>query len=130
MLSLALTLSTELSIVMAVILSDLKKNCSVRKAHCEHHASSYLQALKRRRHDIFKELEKKASSQRAQGLVGKPEVGQGAGKVSRGNTKPLEVGFWGLPCGRVVEFAHSVSAARVSPVWILGTDLAPLIKPC
>ena len=36
----------------------------------------------------------------------------------------------GWPCGRVVKFACSASAAWGSLVQILGTDLAPLIKPC
>ena len=35
----------------------------------------------------------------------------------------------GRPGGAVVKFAHSTSAARCSPVWILGADMAPLVKP-
>ena len=37
---------------------------------------------------------------------------------------------WGQPCGCVVKFAHSVLAAGGLLVWILGVDLAWLIKPC
>ena len=36
----------------------------------------------------------------------------------------------GLPCGAVVTFARSVSAAQGSPVRILGVDMALLGKPC
>ena len=32
--------------------------------------------------------------------------------------------------GALVKFAHSASAAQGLPVWIPGTDLAPLVKPC
>ena len=38
--------------------------------------------------------------------------------------------IWGPPGGVVVKFSHSVSLAQGSQVWILGADLAPLIKPC
>ena len=30
----------------------------------------------------------------------------------------------------MVKGARSDSAAQGSPVWILGTDMAPLVKPC
>ena len=36
----------------------------------------------------------------------------------------------GWPDGIVVKFIHSTLAAQGSLVWILGVDLAPLIKPC
>ena len=36
----------------------------------------------------------------------------------------------GQPSGAAVEFTHSASAARGSPLWILGEDMAPLVKPC
>ena len=38
--------------------------------------------------------------------------------------------FRGRPSTAVVKFTHFTSAAQGSPVWILGADLAPLIKPC
>ena len=34
------------------------------------------------------------------------------------------------PGGIAVGFAHSASVAQGLLLWILGTDLAPLIKPC
>ena len=34
------------------------------------------------------------------------------------------------PGDPVVKFAHSTLAARGSPVWISGADMAPLVKPC
>ena len=34
------------------------------------------------------------------------------------------------PGGTVVQCARSTSAARGSPVWILGADMAPLGMPC
>ena len=36
----------------------------------------------------------------------------------------------GQPSGTAVKFAHSVLAARGSPVRIPGADMAPLGKPC
>ena len=36
----------------------------------------------------------------------------------------------GEPCGVVVKFMHSASAAQGLGVWIPGMDLAPLVKPC
>ena len=36
----------------------------------------------------------------------------------------------GGPGGTAVKFACSASATRGSLVWILGTDMAPLGKPC
>ena len=30
----------------------------------------------------------------------------------------------------MVKFVHSTSVAQGSQVWIPGTDLAPLVKPC
>ena len=36
----------------------------------------------------------------------------------------------GQPGGTGVKFTRSVSAARVSPVWIPGADMAPLGTPC
>ena len=36
----------------------------------------------------------------------------------------------GPPDGKVVKFARSALAAQGFAVWILGTDLAPLIRPC
>ena len=42
--------------------------------------------------------------------------------------------FWrmsrGRPGGRVVKLVSSASAAQGSPAQILGTDMAPLIRPC
>ena len=38
--------------------------------------------------------------------------------------------FRGWPGGTAVNFACSALAAWGSPVWILGTDMAPLVKPC
>ena len=35
----------------------------------------------------------------------------------------------GQPCGRVIKFVGSASVARLSLVRIVGTDMAPLIKP-
>lgn len=62
----------------------------------EYHASSHLPAAKGRRHGVLKGLKEKASSQqaRAQDAGGKPEKRAKLGKVSKGNTKPLEVGFY------------------------------------
>lgn len=66
--------------------------------HREYYAS-YLQDLKRRKHGVFKELKKKASSQyaRAQGSFVKQRKVLGSQvkqeKVSKGNMKPLETGF-------------------------------------
>ena len=37
---------------------------------------------------------------------------------------------WDQPGSVVVKFVCSASAAQGSQVWILGTDLVPLIKPC
>ena len=60
----------------------------------------YLQDLKRRKRDVFKELKKKASSQyaRAQGSLVKQRKVLGSQvkqeKVSKGNMKPLETGFY------------------------------------
>ena len=36
----------------------------------------------------------------------------------------------GRPSGAAVKFARSASAGQASPVWILGADMAPLVKPC
>ena len=36
----------------------------------------------------------------------------------------------GQPGGAAVKFACSASVARGSLVWIPGTDMAPLVKPC
>ena len=36
----------------------------------------------------------------------------------------------GQPSGAAVKCAHSALAARGLPVWILGADMAPLVKPC
>ena len=36
----------------------------------------------------------------------------------------------GWPRGRLAKFERSASVPRVSAVWILGTDMAPLIRPC
>ena len=36
----------------------------------------------------------------------------------------------GQPGGAALKFSHSTSAARGSPVWIPGADVAPLGKPC
>ena len=41
-----------------------------------------------------------------------------------------EVNNRGLPGGTAVKFTRSASAARGSPVLILGVDMAPLGKPC
>ena len=38
--------------------------------------------------------------------------------------------FKGWPGGIVVKFTHFALVAHGLQVWILGTDLAPLIKPC
>ena len=38
--------------------------------------------------------------------------------------------FWGRPHGQVVGFATLLRWPRVSPVQILGTDMAPLIRSC
>ena len=35
-----------------------------------------------------------------------------------------------LPSGAVFKFTRSTLAARSSPVWILGVDMALLGKPC
>ena len=37
---------------------------------------------------------------------------------------------WGWPCGQVVKFAYSTCMAQSLLFWILGADLALLIKPC
>ena len=34
------------------------------------------------------------------------------------------------PSSAEVKFTHSASAAQSSLVWILGADMAPLVKPC
>lgn len=62
----------------------------------EYHASSYLPALKRTRHGVFKGLKKKASSQQARAQEFSWEASERAwlGKVSKGNRKPLEVGVY------------------------------------
>ena len=36
---------------------------------------------------------------------------------------------WGRPGGVVVKFTHTASVAQGSQGWILGVDLALLIKP-
>ena len=38
--------------------------------------------------------------------------------------------LWGWPCGVALKFACFALAARDSQVWILGADLAPLVRPC
>ena len=46
---------------------------------------------------------------------------------------PIEikkVSSQGRPGGAVVKFTRSASAARGSPVQILGVDMAPLGTPC
>ena len=42
----------------------------------------------------------------------------------------LKVLCWGQPSSIVVKFACSASVARGLQVWILGADLASLVKPC
>ena len=37
---------------------------------------------------------------------------------------------WDWPGGSAVKCARSASAARSSPVWIPGVDMAPRGKPC
>ena len=37
--------------------------------------------------------------------------------------------LWAWPGGKVVKFMHSAWVAPGSQVWILGTDLVPLVKP-
>ena len=41
----------------------------------------------------------------------------------------LKTKHQGRPHGRVVKLARSASAAQGFPGWILGVDMAPLIKP-
>ena len=36
----------------------------------------------------------------------------------------------GKPNDTAVKFARSASEARGPPVWMLGVDMSPLIKPC
>ena len=43
---------------------------------------------------------------------------------------PLKKEERGQPSGAVVKCARSASAARGSPVWIPGADMALLGKPC
>ena len=42
----------------------------------------------------------------------------------------FELGYGAQPGGAVVKCSRSTSAARGSPVRILGVDMAPLGKPC
>ena len=57
---------------------------------------------------------------------------QGDGRRERGKKNKQTIKkynfFWGQPGGVVVTFSCSASVAQGSQVWILGMDLAPLVK--